>query len=158
MSATGLIWWRALGIAFATQVCDKDGTPLGQQKLTFGGRLLQDSLTLDECNVHSGSTLHLLALAFPGGGCAQSSAEKKEDRDEVTFHEVGGESGVAAAAGTKGPIGAVSNAVVHASRCTCGPLRGGQSRCTSVLLGWAMLSASLRMLYPGQHARDAHPS
>ena len=52
-----------------------------------------------KCNTHSGSTLHL-TRALPGGGCTQS-AEKKEDRDEVTFHEVGGESGVAAAAGAQ---------------------------------------------------------
>ena len=152
MPTTELAW--ALGVSFAIQVCDKGGTPVGQQLLTFGGKLPQDSSTLDECKTHSGGALHL-TRAPPGGGCTQS-AEKKEDRDEVAFHEAGGEPGVAAAAAAKGPTGAVSNAVVHASRCACGPLRGEQSRCASVLLGWAMLPAPLRILYPGQHARDTH--
>ena len=40
-------------------ILDKEGIPIHQQRLVFAGMLLKSQWTLSECNVQTGSTLHL---------------------------------------------------------------------------------------------------
>ncbi|XP_078740960.1 polyubiquitin-C-like [Lampetra fluviatilis] len=50
------------------KIQDKKGIPLDQQRLVFGGALLIDSLTLSDCNIHAGCTMHCVLRLRGGGG------------------------------------------------------------------------------------------
>jgi ubiquitin len=39
---------------------EKEGTTFDEQKLIYAGRLLQDNLTLEQCNIKKESTLHMI--------------------------------------------------------------------------------------------------
>ena len=49
-----------------TQIKDREGIPLDQQKLLFNGRELGDGQTLGGCNIQIQDTLHLLSLSEGG--------------------------------------------------------------------------------------------
>ena len=51
---------------------EKDGVPVDEQRLLFGGHQLEDEYTLQHYNVQKESTIHLV-LRLPGG--AGSSVE-----------------------------------------------------------------------------------
>jgi ubiquitin len=43
-----------------TKIQEKEGIPTDQQCLVFAEKQLQDSKSLNECNMHNGSTIHLV--------------------------------------------------------------------------------------------------
>eukprot|EP00466_Bigelowiella_natans_P004449 jgi/Bigna1/42651/e_gw1.66.102.1 len=49
-------------------IFDKEGIPIHEQRIIFGGKNLQDSQTLAECKVEKESTLHVLLRLRGGGG------------------------------------------------------------------------------------------
>jgi len=51
-------------------VCDREGIPACQQRLLFGGTLLQDGRTLQESGVEQDSTVHMV-LGLCGGACSR---------------------------------------------------------------------------------------
>jgi len=56
-------------------VCDREGIPAGQQRVHFGGKLLQDGKTLGESGVERGSTVHVV-LGL-GGGLQKEQHQQK---------------------------------------------------------------------------------
>lgn len=48
------------------QFKDKQGTPVDQQRLIYGGNELEDKKTLQDYNIERDATLHLV-LRLPGG-------------------------------------------------------------------------------------------
>merc|ERR1712080_407093 len=48
------------------QICMEEGIKFAQQKLTFGGKLLEDKMTVEELNLVEGQTVDLL-ICMQGG-------------------------------------------------------------------------------------------
>jgi len=48
------------------RVEEVEGIPPEQQRMVFTGKQMADNMTMEECNIEAGSTLHLV-LALRGG-------------------------------------------------------------------------------------------